>query len=193
MLQFQQRRRSGMKSILAMCLLAVLAGCAAFDGRGLTAGQSTLAEVERIMGTPAERRQVGGETWLYYPRQPYGRKTFVARVGADGRLIALEQRLTDENVAKIVPNTTRAEQVREIFGPPYATGRYNRLDRNVWTWHMRRFGDPGSPAQLNVQMSPDGVVREVVIIDESDSQRSDGVAMGFGSGGGVGIGVGMGF
>jgi hypothetical protein len=128
------------------------------------------------MGVPAERRQVGGETWLYYPRQPFGRKTFVARLGADGRLVGIEQRLTDEYVAQIVPNATRGEQVRDLFGPPYQSSRFARLDRNVWTWHMRRFGDPGIPVQLNVQMSPDGVVREVVILDESDSVR-DGVAL----------------
>jgi len=124
------------------------------------------------MGAPAEKRQVAGETWSYYSRQPFGRKTFVARVGSDGRLVALEQRLTDENVAKIVPNTTRAAQVRELLGPPWAAGRYARLDRDVWTWHMRRFGEPGIPVQLNVQMSSDGVVREVFILDESGGALS---------------------
>ena len=162
------------------------AGCASFDGRGLATGQSTAADVERVMGTPAERRQVaGGETWFYYPRQPFGRVTYVARIAPDGRLTALEQRLTDENVAKIVPNTTRAEQVRDLFGPPYAAGHYARLDRNIWTWHMRRFGDPGIPVQLNVQMSPDGVVREVYIIDESSRDP--------GRFGGIGLGLGLGF
>ena len=141
------------------------------------------------MGTPAERRPMAGsETWFYYPRQPYGRVTYVARLSADGRLVALEQRLTDENVARIVPNTTRAEQVRDLFGPPWSAGHYARLDRNIWTWHMRRFGDPGIPVQLNVQMSPDGVVREVYIIDESS--RDPG---GFGfSGGGIGLVIGLG-
>jgi hypothetical protein len=177
-----------MKIILVLwSLVLALAGCAAFDGRGLVAGQSTAADVERTMGTPAERRQVSGETWLYYPRQPYGRKTFVARTSADGRLLGLEQRLTDENITKIVPNTTRAEQVRDLLGPPWSAGRYPRLDRNVWTWHMRRFGDPGIPVQLNVQMSPDGVVREVYILDESETE-SRGLAFG-----GSGIGIGFGF
>ena len=178
-----------MKTILAVCVAAALSACATFDGRSLVPGQSSAAEVERVMGAPAEKRQVAGETLFYYPRQPFGRKTFVARTGADGRLIALEQRLTDENIAKIVPNTTRAEQVRDLLGPPYAAGHYARLDRNIWTWHMRRFGDPGIPVQLNVQMSPDGLVREVYIIDESDSDHR-GLALG---GSGIGLGFGMSF
>ena len=70
-----------------------LAGCAGM--RGLEPGQATLADVEAAMGAPAERRQVGGETWLYYPDQPFGRKVLVARLAAD-KLIGVEQRLTDE-------------------------------------------------------------------------------------------------
>jgi hypothetical protein len=47
---------------------------------------------------------------------------------------------------------------------------------------MRRYGDPGIPAQLNVQMSPDGVVREIYLLDESDSNLRNGVTLGFGFG-----------
>jgi len=159
-------------SALALCL--ALAGCASFDGRGLTPGQSATADVERVMGTPAEKRQVGAETWYFYSRQPYGRVTYVARVAPDGRLVALEQRLTDANVAKIVPNTTRAQDVRDLLGPPWTAVQYAPLDRNVWTWWMRRYGDPGLPGELVVQMSPDGVVREVYFIQEGTANRRSG-------------------
>jgi hypothetical protein len=173
-----------MKTLIALCLAATLAACASFDGRGLMPGQSTAAEVESVMGAPAEvRKMVNGETWYYYPRQPYGRTTFVARLAPDGRLLAVEQRLTDENVAKLIPNTTRAEQVRDLFGPPWSTMQVARMERDIWTWHMRRFGDPGIPVSLNVQLSPDGVVREVYIIDESSRDR--------GVFGGVGVGIGF--
>jgi hypothetical protein len=173
-----------MRTLPALCLALLLAGCASFDGRGLMPGSSSAAEVESVMGVPAEKRQVAnGETWYFYPRQPYGRMTFVARIAPDGRLIALEQRLTDENVAKIIPNTTRAEQVRDLFGPPWSTMQVARMDRDIWTWHMKRYGDPGIPVSLNVQLSPDGVVREVYIIDESS--RNSGIF------GGVGVGIGF--
>jgi hypothetical protein len=154
-----------MKAILAT--LALLAGCASFDGRGLVPGQSTADEVDRLMGRAADKRAgPGGETWFYYPRQPYGRKMFVARIAADGKLTALEQRLTDENVAKIVPNSARANQVRDLLGPPYLVTKFPRLEREVWQYHMRHFGDPGIPVALYVQFSPDGVAREIYIIDE---------------------------
>jgi outer membrane protein assembly factor BamE (lipoprotein component of BamABCDE complex) len=160
--------------ICAFALSLAAAGCASFDGRGLTPGQSNAAEVERVMGTPAEKRQVGAETWYFYSRQPYGRVTYVARVGADGRLVGLEQRLTDANVAKIVPNATRAQDVRDLLGPPWTAVQYAQLDRNVWTWWMRRYGDPGMPGELVVQMSPDGVVREVYFLQQGTANRGSG-------------------
>jgi hypothetical protein len=157
--------------ISAFVLSLAAAGCASFDGRGLTPGQSGAAEVERVMGTPAEKRQVGAETWYFYPRQPYGRVTYVARVAPDGRLAGLEQRLTDANVAKIIPNTTRVQDVRDLLGPPWTAVQYGQLDRNVWTWWMRRYGDPGVPGELVVQMSPDGVVREVYFLQQGTGNR----------------------
>ena len=155
-----------LRTLMASATLAVLAaGCASFDGYGLKPGQATSADVERVMGTPAETRKVGNETLLYYPRQPFGAKTFVARIGQGDRLIDIEQRLTDDNVAKIIPNVTTATQVRDLFGPPWETSHYPLTNRTAWTWYMYEFGDPTLPTELDVQMSPDGVVREVYKLD----------------------------
>ena len=115
------------------------------------------------MGTPAERREVASETWLYYPSQPYGRKVFVARVAGD-KLIAVEQRLTEEYVGKLVRDRSRSDDVLALFGRPYERMSSPRMDRETWTWHMRRYTN--KPATLNVQLSPDGVVREYYILDE---------------------------
>jgi hypothetical protein len=161
-------------SAAALVTMVTAAGCASFDGRGLVAGQSSATDVERVMGAPAEKRQVGGETWYFYPRQPYGRVMYVARVAPDGRLVALEQRLNDATVAKIIPNTTRAHEVRDLLGPPYTAVEFPRLERDTWTWWMRRYGDPGIPVELVVQMSPDGVVREVYILQQGRGNQKSG-------------------
>jgi hypothetical protein len=173
-----------MKTLPALCLALMLAACASFDGRGLVPGQSTAADVERVMGAPADKRQVAGETWYYYPRQPYGRQTYVVRLTPEGRLVAVEQRLNDETLAKIVPNTTRREQVRDLLGPPWQSAHYARLGRDIWTWSVNRWGNLSLPAQLHVQMSPDGVVREVYLLDEFQPDHD---TVGFGGRGGVGI------
>lgn len=101
---------------------------------------------------------------------PFGRKVFVARLGRDRKLIAVEQRLSEEYIARLVPNQSRKEDVRDLFGPPYEALFYPRLERDTWSWHMRRFAN--LPAGLHVQMSPDGVVREVYVLDEQrDGER----------------------
>jgi hypothetical protein len=148
--------------VLAAALLA--AGCA--GSQSLVPGRSSAAEVRATMGAPAlQRQQPNGETWLYYPNQPFGRKVLVARVAADGRLLALEQRLSEEYLAKLVPNHSGKEDVLDLLGPPHEALTFTRLERETWSWHMRQFGD--LPVGLHVQMSADGVVREVYILDEN--------------------------
>ena len=149
-----------MRAWVAAALL--LAGCAA----PLYPGRSTVSDVEAALGAPAERRWFGGETWLYYPSQPYGRKVSVARLAPDGKLIALEQRLSEEFIAKLVPNQSRAEDALALFGQPFERVKYPRLQREAWSWHMRNYVN--RPAGLHVQISPDGVVREVYVIDENN-------------------------
>jgi hypothetical protein len=112
----------------------------------------------------ATRPASAGETWRYFPDQPFGRKVLVERVAADGKRIAVEQRLSEEFIARLVPNQSRKEDVFSLFGPPYETAHYAPMDREVWSWHMRRFGV--LPAGLHVQMSADGVVREIYVLDE---------------------------
>src|SRR6478752_4382161 len=113
--------------------------------------------------TPANSTRGDGETWLYYPNQPFGRKVLVARVASDGKLIAVEQRLSEEYIAKLIPNQSSREDVLALFGQPYERLNVPRMERDMWTWHMRQYAT--LPASLNVQMSSDGVVREVYVLD----------------------------
>src|SRR2546425_4667310 len=125
-----QLQEMSMKFLLAAIAILILAGCASFDGRGLAPG-TPAAEVERVMGPAADKRVRDGETWLYFPRQPSGQATYVARIDRDGRLIAIEQRLTDENVGRIVPGKTRGDEGSELFGPPYTDQNFMRILREI--------------------------------------------------------------
>src|SRR5690349_24374869 len=87
-------------------LVFVLASCASVDGRGLVAGQSSERDVLAVMGTPAEKDAAGAETVYWYPQFPWGHASYAARIGADGRLLAFEQRLTEDNISKIVRGQT---------------------------------------------------------------------------------------
>jgi len=157
-----------LRSLLALAAFAAsTAGCATY--KELHPAQSTRTDVEATLGHPAEQRARGdGETWLYYPKQPFGRKVLVARLTPDGKLIAVEQRLSEEYIAKLIPNQSSQDDVLALFGRPYERLNVPRMERDMWTWYMRQYGT--LKATLNVQMSPDGVVREVYVLDDNDTR-----------------------
>jgi hypothetical protein len=151
-------------AVLLVCV--VLTGCASYAGRGLFPGHSTASEVEALMGTPAERRAgPDGETVLWYPRLPYGRESYAARIAPDGRLVSVEQRLTLENLAKLERGKMRMDEVRDLLGPPYRADQFPRMQREIWTYQMP--ADP-TPKILYVQFSPEGLLREVYYMDDPD-------------------------
>ena len=142
---------------------ALLASCAGFSGRGLVAGESRVEQVEALMGRSADRRALpDGGSVRYYSRLPYGRETYAARFAPDGTLRAIEQRLTVDNAGKLKPGMP-ADAVRELLGPPASVERYARLERDVWTYPM--WGFPNQKV-LYVQVSFEGVVREVYLLDD---------------------------
>ena len=154
-----------MKQIIALALAALAVGCAA-EGRGLVPGQSTAADVEARMGPAAEKRPApGGETVYYYPLLPGGYATYAALIASDGRLVAIEQRLTEENTEQLKVGATRAEQVRDLLGPPFEPMHQRLSGKDLWTYPMRIPGYP-TPRWFLVQISPEGVLTEKYFIDD---------------------------
>ena len=76
-------------------------------------------------------------------------------------------RLTGENVAKLRPGVSRTDDVRALMGSPYRVEAFPRLEREVWTYRMVSEGL--WPKNLYLQFSADGIVREVLVIDDPDS------------------------
>jgi hypothetical protein len=164
---------NGMKHIIAFALAALATGCASFEGKGLVPGQSTAADVEAVMGRAADKRvTAGGETIYYFPRLPWGYATYAARIAPDGRLIALEQRLTPENTGKLKPGVTRAEEIRDLLGPPFEPMKQALSGNEIWTYPMRIPGHP-TPKWFLVHLSPDGVLSETYLIDDPHWTQPD--------------------
>jgi hypothetical protein len=153
-----------MRKIGSVPVFLALAACAGYSGHSLKPGVSTVAEVEATMGKPALVRDAkdGGKVY-WYPRQPYGRESFAARVGADGRLVSIEQRLAPEYIGRIRPNESTSEDVLDLLGPPSDVYRYPRQQREAWEYPLRK---PPQSRTLYVQMSPDKVVREVFELED---------------------------
>ena len=156
-----------MKFVLSIAAILLAAGCAGYDGRGLVPGQSTESDVEAAMGEPADvQKEANGESVLWYPRLRYGRENYAARIGRDGKLLSIEQRLTEENIARLVRGQSQAEDVRELLGPPHRADPFPRMDREIWTYYMQGFP---TWKVLYVQLSPDRVVRELYYMDDPES------------------------
>jgi len=148
-----------MTRLLAALVLVLVAGCASYSGRGLQPGKSTAQDVTALMGAPGmEVKRPNGDTWLYFPRNPWGRQTYVAALGPDGRLIDLEQRLTYDNIYSIKKDQ-RIEDVRLLLGPPREVSRMPRTGWDIWEyawWFANK-----EMRVLWVYFSDDGVVRRV--------------------------------
>ena len=157
-----------MKIVLSLFLLLPLLAFA--GGPKLVPGKSTAADIE--MKRPAEKRVVGGETVYYFPELPWGYASYAARVGADGRLIAVEQRLTEANVRKVVVNKSTAKQVRDLLGPPWEPMKRPTDGNEIWTYPMRIPADP-TPKWFLVTVGPSGVVTEAYLIDDPNWDRRD--------------------
>jgi hypothetical protein len=115
------------------------------------------------MGPPAERIGApGGDSVWFYPRGPAGRHTYAVRVAPDGVMRGIEQRLTVDNMQKLVAGETTAKEVRALFGPPYRVTRLEPQRRDVWEYRMQNQIEVDY--SLFVQYSSDGIVREALFL-----------------------------
>ena len=160
-----------MKRIIALAVVLLGSGCAGYDGGNLVPGKSTGAEVEKSMGPSADKRAgADGETVLWFPRLPYGRVSYAARIGKDDKLIAVEQRLTRENLGKLKPGVSRENDVRDLLGPPQRIDRFPFKQVDAWTYQAQGI----EPQVMVVELSKDGVVRSVYMFDDPAMRSLDG-------------------
>jgi hypothetical protein len=154
------------KCLIALACAAVLAaGCASYDGRTLIPGSSSAAEVEATMGRPAERIERTGESIWWYPRGPMGFHTYAVRMGADGVLRDIEQRLTVENLKRLAVGRMTRQEVRELLGPPFLITELPLREHEVWEYQLLEYDFKW---KLWVQFSRDGVLREVLQMRHPD-------------------------
>ena len=165
------RARSLIRNWAVAALVVLLAGCVSYSGGNLVAGRSTEAQVEASMGRPAMVAHVGNETWLFYPRGEFARQTFVARIGSDGVLHGIEQRLDVANISKIQIGKSNMEDVRLLFGPPHQITHFALSKRTVWEYKIL---DNPTKRLLEIQFSDDGIVREVLLLYDHEYDKSGG-------------------
>jgi outer membrane protein assembly factor BamE (lipoprotein component of BamABCDE complex) len=68
----------------------------------------------------------------------------------------------NQTLAKLQVGKSTTAEVKDLLGPPIRTTRFDRLQREVWEY--RRYEDPFNEYEVSVQFSPDGIVREVLVL-----------------------------
>jgi hypothetical protein len=128
---------SAFRRLVPLVGVFVLSACASYSGSNLKAGVSTLDEVVASMGEPAMRwKDADGQEQLAYPRGPVGTQTFMAFIGANGRLERIEPVLNNAHFARIEPGKSDKVSILRLLGPsqPQWTVYYQARDEVDWEW-----------------------------------------------------------
>jgi hypothetical protein len=142
-------------SILFACVFA-LAGCAGLGGPPPAPGD-TVDTVKLKLGQPTASYSAGPEQLLEYAHGPMGQTTFMARIGADGRLVSFEQVLTGEKFATIKIGTATHDDVLRTIGRPAEKSYLPLRDLEVWSYRYKESGVWNS--MMHVHFDRGGVVR----------------------------------
>jgi hypothetical protein len=125
------------QALLSLTLIALLAGCTSYSGRGLKPGIATETEVRSEMGAPAATWKTPvGYVWSY-PRGPLGVETFLVRFDESGKLVLIEQVLDDAHFDRIKAGMTQ-DDVLHLIGPTVQIKvTYSRTNDTSWDYRYR--------------------------------------------------------
>lgn len=139
------------RSVAALAVVAVFAGCDWVAQKRLIAGQHSEHDVRALMGVPTMvwDRPDGSREWDYV-RGPQGVETLRVTIGPDGRYQGMTQLLTAENFARARPGMTGDELTR-MFSRPTQVERFTLRPEVVWSW---RYQDGGFKYRFNAHFDP---------------------------------------
>lgn len=149
------------KILMYIPLLAgflLLAGCTVFSGQPVDVGTPEADLIARL-GTPTARYSLASGHLLEYRRGPWGQQTYMARIGADGRLQSYEQVLTLQKFGSIRIDHDNKEDVLRTVGAPSETTYFSRVQRQVWSYPYKESGVWNS--LMSVYFDNAGIVRKL--------------------------------
>lgn len=147
--------------IATLCTALFLTACAGPLFRAAPAVGEPLAAVTAKLGQPtASYPALDGGQMLEYATAPFGQFTWMAHIGADGRMRSYEQVLTGEKFATIkVDQATKSDVLRTI-GRPAERSRVRLRNYEVWSYRYREAGAWNS--LMHVHFDEAGVVRQMM-------------------------------
>jgi hypothetical protein len=150
--------KSAVITLSAICI-ATLQACSVMIPGTVNQGD-TEADVIAKRGQPAHRYRQGSETLLEYPTGPFGQRTYMARLGPDGKVISFDQVLNTQTFSKIkVGEATKADVLRTI-GAPSETSYLSLSDLEVWSYPYKESDVWNS--MMHVHFDKSGIVRKML-------------------------------
>ena len=148
-----------LKTAATLALILSLSACAPMIRRTPAVG-APLAEVTARLGKPdAIYPDPAGGQVLEYRGQPMGQFQYMARIGADGKLVSYEQVLTSENFARIEVGRWNRDDVLRNFGRPAEVVRSRLEEGEIWSYRYKEKGVWNSV--MNVDLNARGTVLRV--------------------------------
>ena len=139
MLNFSQVRlasqlpRFGRTGLLIGLLLTGMTACSTLQIPPPQAGEPESAILARY-GQAHARYGLDGETFLEYNSWPFGRQTYMAHIGRDGKLISFKPVLNTATFAEIKVDLATKDDVLRRVGRPYERSYLSLPQLEVWTY-----------------------------------------------------------
>ncbi|RKP57453.1 hypothetical protein [Pararobbsia silviterrae] len=133
------RARTPRLSIRRMRALAIIAlsltlGACMQPWQAFQPGADQSAIVARF-GEPKEVYDLpNGNKHLLWPTRPFGETTVGAEISPDGKLVNLDQMLTDQNFARVIVGQWTKHDIQITFGLPEETAYFPLMKREVWSY-----------------------------------------------------------
>jgi hypothetical protein len=150
-------------NIIVRCIsisaVTLLSACASFFPSPVQIGDSEAALIEK-RGEPTHRYKDGNTDLLEYATGPWGQRTYMARLGPDGKVASFEQVLTMEKFATIKVGEANKDAVLRTIGAPSDTSALPLRDLEVWTYPYKESDVWNS--MMHVHFDRDGIVRQML-------------------------------
>lgn len=139
--------------------LVMLGGCAGVPRQAPSIGDSEDI-VQNKMGAPTSIYGAGNDRIFEYATGPMGQFTWMARIGADGRLVSYEQVLTGEKFATIKIDEATKEDVLRAIGRPAEKSAVAMKNYEVWSYRYKEAKVWNS--LMHVHFDRQGIVRQML-------------------------------
>jgi hypothetical protein len=146
-------------SAVSAVVLATMSACSVLMPAPVNIGDPE-SELLAKRGEPTHRYQVGQDRLLEYALGPWGQRTYMARIGPNGKVVSFEQVLTVQKFGTIKEGEATKNDVLHTVGAPTETSYLSLTDLEVWSYPYRESEVWNS--MMHVHFDKAGIVRKMV-------------------------------